>query len=53
MIVKAKERNRETEIVRQQNKEEKERAEDIYRKFREGKKLSTEELLLLQKHNIV
>jgi len=51
--VKAKERNRETEIVRQQNKEEKERAEDIYRKFREGKKLSTEELLLLQKHNIV
>jgi phosphoserine phosphatase len=51
--VKAKERNRESEIVRQQNKEEKERAEDIYRKFREGKKLSTEELLLLQKHNIV
>ncbi|MEN6328706.1 MAG: phosphoserine phosphatase SerB [Methanobacteriaceae archaeon] len=51
--VKAKERNRETEIVRQQNKEEKERAEEIYRKFREGKKLSTEELLLLQKHNIV
>jgi len=51
--VKAKERNRETEIVRQQNKEEKERAEDIYHKFREGKKLSTEELLLLQKHNIV
>jgi len=51
--VKAKERNRETEIVRQQNKEEKEKAEDIYRKFREGKKLSTEELLLLQKHNIV
>ena len=28
-------------------------AEEIYRKFREGKKLSTDELLLLQKHNIV
>jgi phosphoserine phosphatase len=51
--VKAKERNRETEIVRKQNKQEKEKAEDIYRKFREGKKLSTDELLLLQKHNIV
>jgi len=51
--VKAKERNRESEIVRKQNKEEKEKAQDIYQKFLEGKKLSTEELLLLQKHNIV
>jgi phosphoserine phosphatase len=51
--VKAKERNRETEIVRKQNKQEKEKAEDIYRKFREGRKLTTDELLLLQKHNIV
>lgn len=51
--VKAKERSVEDEIVRQKNSEEKERAEEIYRKFREGKKVSTDELLLLQKHNIV
>lgn len=51
--VKAKERNRESEIVRKQNKEEKEKAQDIYQKFLEGKKLSTEELLLLQKHDVV
>ncbi|NYB51132.1 MAG: phosphoserine phosphatase SerB [Methanobacteriaceae archaeon] len=51
--VKAKERSKEDEIVRKKNSEEKEKAEEIYRKFREGKKVSTEELLLLQKHNIV
>jgi len=51
--VKAKERNAEDEIVRKKNSEEKEKAEEIYRKFLEGKKVSTEELLLLQKHNIV
>jgi phosphoserine phosphatase len=51
--VKAKERSIEDEIVRKKNSEEKEKAEEIYRKFREGKKVSTEELLLLQKHNIV
>jgi phosphoserine phosphatase len=51
--VKAKERSIEDEIVRKKNSEEKEEAEEIYRKFREGKKVSTDELLLLQKHNIV
>lgn len=51
--VKAKERSAEDEIVRKKNSEEKEKAEEIYRKFLEGKKVSTEELLLLQKHNIV
>jgi len=34
------------------NREEKERAESIFDKFKNGKKLSTEELLLLQKYNI-
>ncbi|MBI4813901.1 MAG: HAD-IB family phosphatase [Methanobacterium sp.] len=51
--VKAKERSAEDEVVRKKNSEEKEKAEEIYRKFLEGKKVSTEELLLLQKHNIV
>jgi phosphoserine phosphatase len=34
------------------NKEEKEKAEVIFDKFKHGKKLSTEELLLLQKYDI-
>ena len=34
------------------NREEKERAEEIFDKFKNGAKLSTEELLLLQKYNI-
>jgi phosphoserine phosphatase len=51
--VKAKKRYREDEITHNENIKEKERAQEIYRKFRGGKKLSTEELLLLQKHNIV
>lgn len=34
------------------NREEKERAESIFDKFKHGKKLSTEELLLLQKYDI-
>ena len=34
------------------NREEKERAEEIFDKFKHGGKLSTEELLLLQKYNI-
>jgi len=51
--VKAKKRYREDEITHSENIKEKERAQEIYRKFRGGKKLSTEELLLLQKHNIV
>ena len=34
------------------NLEEKEKAENIFDKFKHGKKLSTEELLLLQKYDI-
>jgi phosphoserine phosphatase len=51
--VKAKERNIESEKSKKKNMAEKEIAKDIYEKFKEGKKLSTEELRLLQKHNIV
>ena len=51
--VKAKERNIESEKSKKKNMAEKEIAQDIYEKFKEGKKLSTEELRLLQKHNIV
>ncbi|MCE5213860.1 MAG: phosphoserine phosphatase SerB [Methanobacterium sp.] len=51
--VKAKERHKEDMISEKKNIQEKERAEEIYRKFRDGKKLTTDELLLLQKHNIV
>lgn len=51
--VKAKERNIESEKTKKKNMAEKEIAKDIYEKFKEGKKLSTEELRLLQKHNIV
>ena len=51
--VKAKERNMESEKSKKKNMAEKEIARDIYEKFKEGKKLSTEELRLLQKHNIV
>lgn len=50
---KAKERRKEDIITEKKNLQEKEKAEEIYRKFREGKKLTTEELLLLQKHNVV
>jgi len=51
--VKAKERNMESEKSKKKNMAEKEVAIDIYERFKEGKKLSTEELRLLQKHNIV
>ncbi len=51
--VKAKKRYREDEVTHNENVKEKERAQEIYRKFRGGKKLTTDELLLLQKHNIV
>lgn len=51
--VKAKERNIESEKSKKKNMAEKEVAIDIYERFKEGKKLSTEELRLLQKHNIV
>ncbi len=51
--VKAKKRYKEDEVSHNENAKEKERAQEIYRKFLGGKKLSTEELLLLQKHNVV
>lgn len=38
--------------INKKNREEKERAESIFDKFKNGKKLSTEELLLLQKYDI-
>lgn len=50
---KAKERRKEDLKIEEKNTQEKERAEEIYRKFRDGKKLTTDELLLLQRHNIV
>ncbi|HTX60853.1 MAG TPA: phosphoserine phosphatase SerB [Methanobacterium sp.] len=50
---KAKERHKEDIISEKKNLQEKEKAEEIYRKFRDGKKLTTDELLLLQKHNVV
>ncbi|MGZ7118937.1 MAG: phosphoserine phosphatase SerB [Methanobacterium sp.] len=51
--VKAKTRSFETQVSDKKNKKEKERAMDIYEKFKEGKKLNTDELMLLQKHNII
>jgi phosphoserine phosphatase len=51
--IKSKRRDMEHRANRKKNSEDRERAEELYRKFREGKKLSTDDLLLLQKHNIV
>lgn len=51
--VKAKKRNFETQATNKKNKKEKEIALDIYEKFKEGKKLNTDELMLLQKHNVI
>ena len=50
---KAKVRHKEDMIIEKKNIQEKEKAEEIFRKFKEGKKLTTDELLLLQKHNVV
>ena len=49
---KSKRRRTEKQSNNKKNREEKERAEDIFDKFKKGKKLTTEELLLLQKHDI-
>jgi len=49
---KSKRRKSEKQSSTKKNREEKEKAEDIFEKFKNGKKLTTEELLLLQKHNI-
>jgi len=51
--VKSKRRTHESEVTMKKNKEEKELAEDIYQKFKDGKKLNTDELMLLQKHNVI
>ncbi|MCK9152440.1 phosphoserine phosphatase SerB [Methanobacterium alcaliphilum] len=51
--MRSKRKDMENRATRKKNKEEKERAEEIYRKFKEGKKLSTDEILLLQKHDVV
>lgn len=50
--LKSRRRDMESRTSRKKNQEEKERAEEIYRRFKEGKKLSTDELLLLQKHQV-
>ena len=49
---KSKRRRAEKQSNNKKNREEKEKAEDIFEKFKNGKKLTTEELLLLQKHDI-
>lgn len=49
---KSKRRKSEKQSNTKKNREEKEKAEDIFEKFKHGKKLTTEELLLLQKHDI-
>ncbi len=51
--IKSRKRSRESEVTMRKNKEEKELAEDIYQKFKDGKKLNTDELMLLQKHNVI
>lgn len=51
--IKSRRRDMENRANRKKNSEDRERAEELYRKFKEGKKLSTEDILLLQKHNIV
>ena len=50
---KAKPRSRKTEEKSGSELKEKEQAEEIFQKFKDGKKLTTEEFLLLQKYNIM
>ncbi len=50
---RAKKRSFDNEATNKKNKKEKEHAMDIYQKFKDGKKLNTDELLLLQKHNVI
>lgn len=49
---KKKSSNGKSSMKSNKNVEEKERAEEIFEKFKHGGKVSTEELLLLQKYNI-
>jgi phosphoserine phosphatase len=51
--IRSRKRNRENEATAKENIKEKAHAEDIYEKFKSGKKLNTDELLLLQKHNVI
>ena len=51
--IKSKRRTEESKVTMKKNREEKELAEDIYQKFKDGKKLNTDELMLLQKHNVI
>ena len=50
---KAKPRGRKSEEKSDSDMKEKEQAEEIFQKFKDGKKLTTEEFLLLQKYNIM
>ena len=50
---KAKPRGRKSEDKSENDVKEKEHAEEIFQKFKDGKKLTTEEFLLLQKYNIM
>ena len=50
---KSKSRNRKPEDKTDSDTKEKEQAEEIFQKFKDGKKLTTEEFLLLQKYNIM
>jgi len=51
--IRSRKRNRDNEATAKENIKEKAHAEDIYEKFKSGKKLNTDELLLLQKHNVI
>jgi len=51
-LFRNKKRSSERQAIHKKNSEEKEKAEEIFERFKNGKKLTTEELLLLQKHNI-
>ncbi|RAP51325.1 MAG: phosphoserine phosphatase SerB, partial [Methanosphaera sp. rholeuAM270] len=50
---KSRPRARKSEDKNDGDKKEKELAEEIFQKFKDGKKLTTEEFLLLQKYNIM
>jgi len=50
---KSKPRSRKADDKNDNDVKEKELAEDIFQKFKDGKKLTTEEFLLLQKYNIM
>ena len=50
---KSKSRGRKSDNKRDDDTKEKEAAEEIFQKFKDGKKLTTDEFLLLQKYNIM